>query len=293
MDIILNKNTLGDLSVLIKGVLMMFCKSKIFSSLFMLSFLVLPAISSKVIAEQKQQNTSLEESFSENKEVKVDIEKLSEAFGHVIWKQIVSLGIDLDMNQVIKGLEDSIVGKNSPMNETECFKTLSVVQEEAFQKRAKKNLDIANAFMANNAKNTDIIEIEANKLQYKVAQWGTGDVVEPHYSPMVRYSGSLVTGEVFIDSQEDEMVFLDETPPGFTKAIVGMQEGEKRTIFVHPEWGYGAEGYLPPNSVLIFDVEVVKANAVHEQGEDLSSSEETQLQEITSSTTKGNDEAVR
>lgn len=275
-----------------KGVLMMFYTSRFFSSLFILSFCMLSVTASQVVTEQKQQSIPLEE-IKEGKDEKVDINKLSEAFGHVIWKQIVSLGIDLDMSQVIKGLENSIVGKSSPMNETECFKILSMVQEEAFQKHAQKNLDIANEFMINNAKNADIIEIEKHKLQYKVAQQGVGSMVESHYSPMVRYSGSLINGEVFIDSQEDELVFLDETLPGFTKAIIGMKEGERRTIYVHPEWGYGAEGYLPPHSVLIFDVEVIKANAVHEQGGETLSSEGKSLQEISSFPVKEHGEVVR
>ena len=39
-----------------------------------------------------------------------------------------------------------------------------------------------------------------------------------------------------------------------------MKEGEKRRLFLHPDLGYGTTGHLPPNSLLIFDVEVVKAN---------------------------------
>ena len=40
-----------------------------------------------------------------------------------------------------------------------------------------------------------------------------------------------------------------------------MKEGEKRRIFVHPDLGYGTSGHLAPNSLLIFDVEVVKAES--------------------------------
>ena len=40
-----------------------------------------------------------------------------------------------------------------------------------------------------------------------------------------------------------------------------MKEGEKRRLYVHPELGYGTTGQLPPNELLIFDIEVVKANS--------------------------------
>lgn len=261
-----------------KGVLMMFRKYKFLSLFFIMSFLALPAAYSKAPAEKEKQSISLEE--MKGKDGKVDINKVSEAFGHLIGKNLESLGFEFDMNQVIKGMEDSVAGKNSPMNETECVQAISIVQEEAFQKLAMKNLGIANKFMTDNAKNEGIVEVEKSKLQYKVEQKGTGAVVEDHYSPMIRYSGSFLDGKVFGASQEDELISLDETIPGFTQGIVGMKEGEKRTIYIHPDLGYGTSGYLPPNSLLVFDIEVVKANASNEQDESLSSIPEEQTREI-------------
>lgn len=57
------------------------------------------------------------------------------------------------------------------------------------------------------------------------------------------------------------MISLDETIPGFNKGLIGMKEGEKRTLFIHPDYGYGTSGYLPPNSLLTFEVELIKANS--------------------------------
>ena len=42
--------------------------------------------------------------------------------------------------------------------------------------------------------------------------------------------------------------------------MLGMKEGEKRKIFIHPEYAYGTKGSLPPNSLLTFEIEIVKAN---------------------------------
>ena len=61
---------------------------------------------------------------------------------------------------------------------------------------------------------------------------------------------------------------LDESLPGLNKALLGMKEGEKRTVFIHPDLGFGTHGYLPPNSLLTFDIEVVQANAPHAEALD-------------------------
>ena len=48
-----------------------------------------------------------------------------------------------------------------------------------------------------------------------------------------------------------------ETIPGFAKGVDGMCVGERRKIYIHPALGYGKVGYVPPNSLLIVDVEVI------------------------------------
>ncbi len=73
---------------------------------------------------------------------------------------------------------------------------------------------------------------------------------------------------------------LDQTIQGFNLGIAGMKEGEKRRLFVHPELGYGTTGHLPPNSLLIFDIEVVKADnsaQASQHGDDDSDDDEDDL----------------
>ena len=46
---------------------------------------------------------------------------------------------------------------------------------------------------------------------------------------------------------------------GFDEAFALMSKGEKRTLIIPPEIGYGAraKGPIPPNSTLIFEVELI------------------------------------
>ena len=215
------------------------------------SLLVLGSLCFSLFAEEAQ--------IPEKKPL--DIGVVSEAFGHLIGKNLESLGFDFEMKRVLKGLEDSFAGKHSPMSETECVQAISEMQEAAFQKLSVKNLEEANEFMVVNAQSKDVVEVEKGKLQYKVDQAGAGEAVQEHDSPLIRYTGRFLDGQVFGQSKEDELITLDDTIKGFSKGIVGMKEGEKRTLYIHPELGYGTAGYLPPNSLLTFEIELVKANA--------------------------------
>ena len=87
----------------------------------------------------EEKNISLDQDKTDKKNENIDPNKVSEAFGHLIGKNLESLGFDFDIQKIIKGLEDSIAGKTPPMTETQCVQAISYVQEEAFQKTAEKN----------------------------------------------------------------------------------------------------------------------------------------------------------
>ena len=135
------------------------------------------------------------------------------------------------------------------------------IQEHMFNKDAEKNLSEANAFLKENARAKDILAVD-EQLQYRIEQFGSGEAVRENSIPQIRYEGKLIDGTVFSScTGEEEPITLpmEQTIPGFAKGLVGMKEGEKRTLYIHPELAYGVAGHLPPNSLLIFDVEIVKA----------------------------------
>ncbi len=198
-------------------------------------------------------------------EVEKEISQISEAFGHLIGKNIDTLGVEFDMELVVKGLKDATSGKNSPMTEAECIEAISAVQEAAFKKKSSSNLAEAESFLQEKAKCKNFTSLEEGKIVYKVEKQGKGAKVEDHSNPVIRYVGKYIDGTVFGESKEDETISLDETIAGFQKGLVGMKEGEKRTLYIHPDYGYGTQGFLPPNSLLAFEIEIVKATTPKEQ----------------------------
>lgn len=188
---------------------------------------------------------------------------VSEAFGHLIVKNLENPGFTFDLNRVIKGMEDQMKGLPSPLTDEEYEEAIISIQEKIFDRLSEKNLKEANEFLQNNANADGIVQLIPGKLQYKIEKEGSGAVVQPHSTPLIHYVGKYLDGTVFGSSKElDDPISLplDQTIPGFSQGLLGMKEGEKRILYVHPDLGYGTMGQLPPNSLLIFEVDLIKAN---------------------------------
>ena len=130
---------------------------------------------------------------------------------------------------------------------------------------AKQNLDAAQAWMAQNAK-VEGVKTLPSGVQYKVVK--TGDPSAPSPKPgdeiKVHYEGKLVSGHIFDSSYErgePANMPLDGLIPAWIEALQQMHPGDEWTLYVPPEQGYGAEGAgngeIPPNSVLIFRIELL------------------------------------
>jgi peptidylprolyl isomerase len=195
---------------------------------------------------------------------KEEITKVSEAFGNFVGRNLKSPGVTFELESIIKGMRDGFAGKPSPLNDKDYEALMGKIQQQAYKQLSAENLKAADEFLAKNAKEDKIIVIEPGKLEYKIIKEGTGETVKEHNSPQIQYEGKFLDGKSFGSSKDAGgpiTIPLDQTIPGFSKGILGMKEGEKRILYVHPDLGYGTTGHLPPNSLLIFEIELVKANA--------------------------------
>jgi FKBP-type peptidyl-prolyl cis-trans isomerase len=102
-------------------------------------------------------------------------------------------------------------------------------------------------------------------LEYWDIKLGTGKTAEKGSSVSVNYTGWFTNGKKF-DSSIGRGPFtvepLGSAPviKGWNEGIVGMKVGGKRQLRIPPDLAYGAQGYpgaIPPNSTLIFDVELL------------------------------------
>lgn len=108
----------------------------------------------------------------------------------------------------------------------------------------------------------------SNVLQPKIIKEGTGKTAKEGNNVSVLYKGSLPDGTVFDASANHDNQTLDFTLgggqiiKGFEAAVIGMKEGEIKQVTLPPELAYGdkANGPIPANSTLIFEIELVKIN---------------------------------
>src|ERR1035437_7527013 len=84
----------------------------------------------------------------------------------------------------------------------------------------------------------------------------------------MRYHGYLIDGTEFDSSDKhgtEPFAFsIDQRQvapviPGWLTGFAGMRTGGKRRLFIPPQLAYGnkGSGAIPPNSMLVFDVEFV------------------------------------
>lgn len=103
------------------------------------------------------------------------------------------------------------------------------------------------------------------QLKVEKYQEGSGAQAEKGRMVRVHYVGTLPTGEQFDSSRDrgEPIEFplgVGYVIPGWDEGIAQLRVGDRAKLTIPPYMGYGAAGVpgvIPPNSTLIFDVELV------------------------------------
>lgn len=178
-------------------------------------------------------------------------------FGHVVEGQDIVDAIA--QNDVMESIEIVRVGAEAEQfNAIEAFRTFEGAREEriAAAKAAQKaELDAVSAGY----------EETASGLRYKILENGSGKQATKGAGVSVHYKGQLVDGSVFDSSYKrkepiDFTVGVGQVIKGWDEGILLLKVGDKARLVIPSDLGYGAAGaggVIPPNAILIFDVELV------------------------------------
>lgn len=131
------------------------------------------------------------------------------------------------------------------------------------------NVNATSAANINLNSNTSLTNTNVNKsapasLKIEDTKAGTGKVVKSGDTVTIHYSGTLANGTKFDSSYDRGQPFttkigVGDVIKGWDEGVVGMKVGGKRKLTIPPELGYGSNdlGVIPPNSTLIFELELV------------------------------------
>lgn len=213
----------------------------------------------------------------------IDIKKLSESYGHALGQSLINSGLGLDPDLVVKGLKSAVDGKAFPMALPEYERSMASLQNIASEFLTKANLDDANNFFQEIKSDGQAVILQEGKVAYERADVEPDKglpAAEESSTVLVIVTARLLDGRHFFtcpaadetgESVHPLTLPLKTAPPALAKGIVGMRENESRLLYVHPEACEGMSDMfgdlLPPNALLIFDLQLVSANAPEEETE--------------------------
>jgi FKBP-type peptidyl-prolyl cis-trans isomerase FklB len=204
-------------------------------------------------------------------EVKLDTQKkrISYTIGLNIGQDFARQEMEIDTDVLVLGVIDALGEKEPRMTQEEMAAEVQTYQQEMRAKQearlkevTDKNVEEGKAFLVENAKKDGVVVLESG-LQYKVIEPGQGAKPTADSMVKVHYKGTLVDGAEFDSSYrrgQPASFPVGGVIPGWTEALLLMQEGAKWQLFIPSELAYGERGAgqdIGPNAVLIFDVELI------------------------------------
>lgn len=196
-----------------------------------------------------------------------DKAKLSYAVGQNIAQNIKAQNIDLDPKVVGYAVAQGLKGEKpevTPEDQQKAIQGLQMAAQAKQQAEAQKNKQASDEFMAKN-KEKQGVKTTASGLQYEIVKEAKGKKPTLKDKVTVHYTGTLTSGQKF-DSSHDRgqpaQFPVNGIIKGWQEALQLMPEGSVYRLYVPPELGYGpqAQPGIPPNSVLVFEVELLKVN---------------------------------
>lgn len=115
------------------------------------------------------------------------------------------------------------------------------------------------------------INMENNSgIKMTILKEGTGEVAKQGDTVAVNYTGTFLDGKAFDSNVDPKFGHVEpfvfslgagQVIKGWDTGVAGMKVGEKRKLELAPEFAYGsvgAGGLIPPNTTLVFEVELLE-----------------------------------
>ncbi len=170
-----------------------------------------------------------------------------------------------DYKALSQGMRDSLLNKKS-QTDLEAYKPdiIKKYQDDAKTISAKREA-AQQEYMANFKKEKGVKTLD-NGAMIKLSRAGKGKTPKADATVKVHYTGTLIDGTKFDSSRDRNEAFetkLTDVIPCWTKALQQMKPGSRAKVVCPPDTAYGNRpvGQIPPNSALVFDIEMIELGA--------------------------------
>ncbi|MBR4592347.1 MAG: FKBP-type peptidyl-prolyl cis-trans isomerase [Elusimicrobiaceae bacterium] len=167
-----------------------------------------------------------------------------------------------DYKALSQGMRDSLLNKKS-QTDLEQYKPqiIQKYQEDAKIISAKREAE-QQEFLETFKKEKGV-KILDNGAMIKLSKPGKGKTPKADSTVKVHYTGTLIDGTKFDSSRDRGEAFqtrLTDVIPCWTKAVQQMKTGARASVVCPPDTAYGNRpvGRIPPNSALVFDIELIE-----------------------------------
>lgn len=201
--------------------------------------------------------------------LKTDREKASYAIGANIGRSMKKEGVDLDPALISRGIKDGFGGGKMLLTDEQAQTALVAFSGEMKKKQealiaavGAANQKTGETFLAANKAKPGVVTLPSG-LQYKVLTAGTGPKPTAEDTILCNYRGTLINGTEFDNSAKHggpTEIPVGGVIKGWTEALQLMPVGSKWQLFIPGDLAYGERSpapQIPPNSTLIFEVELI------------------------------------
>jgi FKBP-type peptidyl-prolyl cis-trans isomerase FklB len=202
-------------------------------------------------------------------ELKSQEDSLSYAIGMDIGKNLKTQSAKVDPAIMARGVKDILDSAKTMLSEDQAQGCLMSFSQRMMEKREAEmkvkgdqgKVEGENFLAANKTK--EGVVTTASGLQYKIITKGTGPKPTATQTVRVHYRGTFIDGKEFDSSYKRGQPIefpVNGVIKGWTEALQLMPVGSKWQLFIPSDIAYGDRGAgqaIPPNSTLIFDVELL------------------------------------
>jgi FKBP-type peptidyl-prolyl cis-trans isomerase FklB len=206
--------------------------------------------------------------FQGSSKLKNDVDSVSYCIGISVGNSLKDADLpNFNSAAFAKAIDEVLAKQKTKLDPQAANMYLNQYFQKLQEKRSAVSLKEGEEFLKKNKERKEV-KTTASGLQYEVIKEGNGVTPKADDMVTVHYTGKLINDTIFDSSYkrgQPAQFKVNQVIPGWTEALQLMKVGSKYKLYIPSSLGYGERpdprSKIKPNSVLIFEVELLAAEA--------------------------------